>query len=160
VWLEAWLAGRPPRNVWLGTTAEDEARARQRIPILLEIPAAVRFVSHEPALESVDFRQYTHGLDWIITGGESGPGARPYHPEWAERVIEQCRDAGIAPFVKQMGAHVLGSMRDGAPHYFWPVGTDFGTYRDAYPPRVKLKNKKGGNPAEWPECVRVREFPS
>lgn len=127
-----------PANVWLGVTAEDERRARERIPILLGIPARVRFVSHEPALERVDFfpflgRGDRHApLDWIITGGESGPGARPYDPDWARLVVAQCRIGGAAPFVKQMGAA--------------PVG-------------LELRAKKGDDPSEWPADLRVQEFP-
>lgn len=67
-WQEPW-----PANVWLGVTAEDQQRAEERIPILLRHPAAVRFVSYEPALGPVDFSQWLGGLSWVIVGGESDP---------------------------------------------------------------------------------------
>lgn len=123
-----------PANVWLGVTAEDQRRADERVPILLSIPARVRFVSHEPAIEAVDFSRWMPGIDWVITGGESGPGARGYNPTWAKDVIAQCRRGGAAPFVKQLGANVL----------------DFGG---------AIKDRKGGDPNEWPEELRVQEFP-
>jgi protein gp37 len=103
-------------NVWLGVSVEDQKTADERIPILLETPAAVRFVSYEPALGPVDLNKkelfcetwsrggYTIGtyLDWIIMGGESGPGARPMHPDWARSVRDQCQAAGVPFFFKQM----------------------------------------------------------
>lgn len=154
-WGRAW-----PHNVWLGTTAEDERRAAERLPHLIDIPAIVRFVSHEPALETVDFRPWIHRLDWIITGGESGPHARPYAIEWAERVLRQCQRYGVTPFVKQLGANVVTT--ETAPDVgAWPGDRDF--YR--LPSnvtgqwRILLDDKKGGDPSEWPEHLRVQEFP-
>lgn len=137
-----WGRSKPwPANVWLGTTAEDQRRADERIPHLLTHASAVRFVSHEPALSYVDFRKFIDlGIDWVITGGESGPKARPYSIDWAARVIEQCREHGAAPFVKQLGSFPVGE----GPKY----------------PHIKLAHAKGENPAEWPEALRVREFPT
>jgi protein gp37 len=122
-------------NVWLGTTTEDQRRFDERWPILAEIPAAVHFISHEPALGPIKIHHAEGALpDWVITGGESGPGARGYNPSWAKDVITQCRANGIAPFVKQLGANVL----------------DFaGT----------IKDRKGGDLSEWPAELRVQEFP-
>jgi protein gp37 len=100
-----------PPNVWLGVTAENQKWAESRIPILLTLPAAVRFVSYEPALGPVRFEQWLPGPDddqtvpsvqWIIAGGESGPDARPDHPDWYRSVRDQCRAAGVAFFMKQM----------------------------------------------------------
>jgi protein gp37 len=119
-------------NVWLGTSAEDQQRADERIPFLLECPAVVRFVSYEPALEAVRFarwmRQCTFGwaasgggcgdcdpcvwtaaqdgrfLNWLVIGGESGPNRRPFDLAWLESVAEQCDTAGVPLFVKQDGA--------------------------------------------------------
>ena len=123
------LAGLP--NLWLGVTVETQARADERIPVLLRIPAAKRFVSYEPALGPVDFSGYLgraatkcvvcglkyghdaqidvgtphsgcRGLDWLIAGGETGPGARPAHPDWLRSVRDQCRIAGVPFWLKQM----------------------------------------------------------
>ncbi len=106
----------PWPNLWLGVTAENQARAEERIPVLLDTPAAVRFVSVEPMLGAVDLREYIKGerwftsdspmyrwLDWVICGGESGPGARPMHPEWARGLRDQCQEAGVPFFFKQWG---------------------------------------------------------
>jgi protein gp37 len=112
---EAFQAGYP--NVWLGTSIEDQATADQRIPHLLNTPAAVRFISAEPLLGPVDMERVymdhidhafgtsadLHGLDWVIVGGESGPGARPMHPYWARSLRDQCQAAGVKFFFKQWG---------------------------------------------------------
>ena len=105
-------------NLWLGVTAEDQEQADKRIPILLQIPAAKRFVSVEPMLGPVDLTGYHHfehpdnegygaamisGLDWVICGGESGPDARPMHPEWARGLRDQCQAAGTPFLFKQWG---------------------------------------------------------
>lgn len=127
----------PLPNVYLGVSVEDQTRADERIPDLLATPAAVRFVSVEPLLGPVDFRQIriagephsqTHDalsgyssdtpfefvaaglqdrmsrgrLDWVICGGESGPGARPMAVEWARSLRDQCKAAGVPFFMKQM----------------------------------------------------------
>ncbi len=109
-------------NVWLGVTAENQEMADKRIPILLQIPAAVRFVSIEPMLGAVKFSRLhqfcpTHdfpggfccskckdlkGVDWVIVGGESGPGARFCEQSWPIDIVEQCRDANVPCFVKQV----------------------------------------------------------
>ena len=108
-------------NVWLGVTAENQARAEERIPILLSIPAAVRFVSVEPMLGPVDlnragaiwadmngsirpeYQQPCRTIDWVICGGETGPGARPMHPDWARSLRDQCKSASVPFFFKSMG---------------------------------------------------------
>ena len=90
----------PLPNVWLGISAEDQARADERIPYLLATPAAVRFVSAEPLLGPVDLTQINR-LDWVIAGGESGPGSRPMHPDWVRSLRDQCQAAGTAFFFKQ-----------------------------------------------------------
>ncbi len=111
-------------NVWLGVSIENQTTADERIPLLLQTPAAVRFVSAEPLLGPIDLRQSTYGmgsdrpsptmqarqlgnptagLDWVIAGGESGPGARPSHPDWFRSLREQCQAAGVAFFFKQWG---------------------------------------------------------
>jgi protein gp37 len=154
--------GNPLANVWLGVSVEDQARADERIPLLLQTPSAVRFISAEPLLGSVDLRSggdvtevgyidWLRGfdgsdppiprLDWVIVGGESGPGARPFHIEWARAIVTQCQAAHVPVFVKQLGA----DPRD--PH--WDMGG-----------MVTLRDRKGGDPSEWPEDLRVREFPA
>jgi len=120
----------PLRNVWLGVTAENQEQADKRIPVLLQIPAAVRFVSVEPMLGPVDltelpipyeicnrgfnFNALTDQddehfyndhpkIDWVICGGESGPGARPMHPDWTRSLRDHCQAAGVPFFFKQWG---------------------------------------------------------
>lgn len=99
-------------HIWLGVTAENQAMADERIPILLATPAAVRFVSVEPMLGPMDFEhpdnegygvEVIKGLDWVILGGETGPGARPMHPQWARHVRDQCVADGVPLFFKQWG---------------------------------------------------------
>lgn len=112
-WILEWIGGRPPENVWIGWTAENQARADERTPHGLKIPARVRFVSVEPMLGPVvlgpramagagTFRQM-EGIHWVICGGESGPGARPMHPDWARSLRDQCAAAHVPFFFKQWG---------------------------------------------------------
>lgn len=145
--------GWPLPNVWLGISAEDPKWAGIRVPALLATPGAVRFVSAEPLLGPVDLTG-CHGvnalwpdwaggpgggtgarhplLDWVIVGGESGPGARPMDLAWARSIVAQCREAEVPVFVKQLGS-VLSRELDAGP--------------------------KGGDWSAWPEDLRVREFP-
>jgi len=122
----------PLPNVWLGVSAEDQKRADLRIPYLLDTPAAVRFVSLEPLLSAVELqpdwlhpimrtptpeyhalgrrisqvRGWGEFIDWVIVGGESGPGARPMHPDWARSLRDQCVAAGVPFLFKQWGEWV------------------------------------------------------
>jgi protein gp37 len=99
-------------NIHLGVTAENQPTADERIPILLQIPAAKRFVSVEPMLGPVDLLRMHQSawegtsrrpmVDWIICGGETGPGARPMNPDWARSLRDQCQAAGLPFFFKQM----------------------------------------------------------
>ena len=127
----------PLSNVWLGVTAENQEMADNRIPILLQTPAAVRFVSVEPMLGPVDLTSvrfdrsismnvlegcginlksyaqsipniFCNKLDWVICGGESGPGSRPIHPDWVRSLRDQCQVAGVKFFLKQM--HINGKL--------------------------------------------------
>lgn len=158
-------------NIWLGTTVEDQRRADERIPHLLRVPAAVRFLSCEPLLEGVDLesafavrdangemsgpRCKTDGspaIDWVIVGGESGHHARPFDVAWARSIVAQCREAGVAPFVKQLGA----LPQDQGTGLDWPEGVSFLVPGS----RVVLDDKKGGDMSEWPADLRVREFPA
>ncbi|HYE33339.1 MAG TPA: phage Gp37/Gp68 family protein [Methylomirabilota bacterium] len=100
---EAWR-NRWPDNVWAGTTVEDQQRADSRIPELLKVPARVRFLSMEPLLGPVRLDPWhLAGLNWIIAGGESGPGARPPHPDWFRSVQKRSRSYGVGFFFKQWG---------------------------------------------------------
>ena len=110
----------PLPNVWLGVSVEDQATADERIPLLLDTPAAVRFVSYEPALGPVDWKPYFYrctcgqkpdcvckglAFNWLIAGGESGPGARPAHPDWFRQARDQCVAAGVPFLFKQWGEY-------------------------------------------------------
>ena len=133
------LATRP--QVWVGCTVEDNARARARLPVLAAVPAAVRFVSCEPLLEEVDLSPWlaAGAVDWVIVGGESSQGgatARGFELEWAESLVGQCRAAGVACFVKQLGSR--------------PIAAGLG---------LRLADRHGGDPAEWPDWLQVRQFP-
>jgi len=92
-----------PPNWWLGVTVENQDQADARLPDLVNIPAEVRFVSVEPMLGFVDLGPWMDRIDWVICGGESGPGARPMHPEWARSLLDQCVTAGVPFFFKQWG---------------------------------------------------------
>ena len=184
----------PLPNVWLGVSVEDQVAADTRIPILLATQAAVRFISAEPLLGPVNVRwslgepiniaagllergrfspglETLRGLDWIIVGGESGPGARPFYAPWARSILHQCQKAGVACFIKQMG----GNVRDRNDAGFdgcengWNlddegrVEHDINGYSEEYQGaevRIHLKDRKGGDWSEWPEDLRVREFPA
>jgi protein gp37 len=108
----------PLPNVWVGVSVENQQWANIRVPALLETPAAVRWLSMEPLLGAVTFRwapwtpvvdsdhlDGLRGLDWIVVGGESGPGARPLHPEWARTIRDACHEAGVPFLFKQWGAY-------------------------------------------------------
>lgn len=90
-----------PRNVWIGTSVENEDWARRRLPVLSELPAPVRFVSAEPLLGDFDLGGYR--VDWLIAGGESGHGCRPLDPAHVRSLRDQCQQRGIAFFFKQWG---------------------------------------------------------
>lgn len=170
-----WWTPLPPDrwplpNAWMGVSVENQRWADQRIPLLLDTPAAVRFLSCEPLLGPLDLgalygdspRRYLrcvpcaqggtstkqsgahachldppNRVDWVIVGGESGPGARPIETGWIEDVVRQCRASGTAVFVKQMGAR-------------WAAG------ERACGVQV---DRKGGRVDAWPDGLRVQEFP-
>lgn len=103
-----WEADAWPKNVWLGTTVESQPFADQRLPHLLKHRAAVRFLSCEPLLGPIELsawfqRSDLQPIDWVIAGGESGPGARPMHPDWAQGLLNQCQGARVAFHFKQWG---------------------------------------------------------
>lgn len=107
----------PLQNAWLGATVVNQDEADRDIPKLLATPAAKRFLSIEPMLGPIDLKRLLHydtgrtirGIDWVICGGESGPGARPMHPDWARALRDQCTAAGVAFFFKQWGEWAPGS---------------------------------------------------
>jgi protein gp37 len=146
-------AGRwPLPNVWLGTSVENQEAADERIPELLQTPAAVRFLSCEPLLGPVNIvaainRFYQdnpfhdvfgekNGIDWVIAGAESGPKARPCELQWIRSIVSQCRFGEVPVFVKQLGGRPIEI--DGSVSQF---------------------SKKGGVMEEWPDDLKVREFP-
>jgi protein gp37 len=110
-----WWAQSPgylPDNIWLGVSIENQARADTRVPLLLQVPAAVRFVSVEPMLGPVDLRRWLRGLNGtqeprvhlVICGAESGPNRREFDVQWALDLYHQCREAGVPFFYKQGSA--------------------------------------------------------
>jgi protein gp37 len=124
---------------------EDQAN-KKRIDVLREIPAAHRFISLEPLLEDIGVLDL-RGISQVIIGGESGHNARPFDIAWVRSVVRQCRDAHVACFVKQMGSRAVeGLRRYGAAAY-------------SFDRSVALKSSHGSDPSEWPEDLRVREFP-
>lgn len=189
----------PARWIWWGVSVEDQATADARIPWLQQTPAAVRFVSYEPARGPVDFAHGLHlarcpsrgpwskalrcglwrdhspephsallptgapwfarpALDWIICGGESGPEARCTPIAWLRDVVRQCQSAGVACFVKQLGRRPFwdGYGHIGADHLHYQPGMLDGVdgyFLDLY------RDKEGRNPEEWPEDLRVQEWP-
>jgi len=164
-WLTGWRTpaykSMVARNVWQGVSVENQEMADLRIPQLLKIPAAVRFLSVEPMLEAIDLTELEadesmpvtfnaltgfgswsserqcEPIDWVIFGGESGSGARPCEVNWIRVGVKQCQAAGVAAFVKQLGAHPSMGREDAQI----------------------IRDRKGGDPAEWPADLWVREFP-
>lgn len=159
----------PPPGIWLGVSVEDRERL-PRIDDLRCTPSAVRFLSLEPLLEDLGQINLAR-IDQAIVGGESGPRARPCWVPNIRSIVRQCRHAKVAVFVKQLGANVQDRNDagfDGCESSSWPdmdpanIDLEPGPYVNNYqgaPCRVHLKDKKGGNPEEWPEDLRVREFP-
>ena len=143
----------PLGNVHLGVSVEDPPTAEERLSVLLRCPAAVRWASYEPALAGVDFEPWLvpGGLDWVVVGGESGPYARPFDLDWARQVVAQCRAASIPCFVKQLGSLPVETYLYQAP------GEPLPTLHMA---RYMFRHSHGGDPAEWPEGLRVRQFPA
>lgn len=92
-----------PENVWIGVSVENQYWAEQRIPILQQVPALVRFLSVEPLLKEVDLRTLLNGIHWVIVGGESGPKARPIDPMWVRQIRDDCVEADVSFFFKQWG---------------------------------------------------------
>jgi len=130
---EAWYGHHIP-NVWLGVSVENQETADERIPILWQIPAAVKFISYEPALgplvlgDACEEWWQSCGIDWVICGGESGSGAREMKIEWARSVKDECAGVGIPFFYKQGpgddGAFIKMPLLDGRTWAEMPEGND------------------------------------
>ncbi len=132
-----WLKDRGiawPDNLVAMTSVLDARMAKAAVKWIQRVPAKIRGLSVEPLLEplSLDLK----GIAWVIVGGESGHYARPFHLEWARDLREQCREQGVAFFVKQLGAKPF---ENGQP--------------------LKLHDRHGGDWQEWPEDLRIREMP-
>jgi protein gp37 len=148
LWWEAAWEGRyeglrglvSAPHVWMGTTVEDQRRAAERIRYLLAADVHTRFLSCEPLLEEVDLQPWLAGggIHWVIAGGESRQGGRcrKCDIEWVESIVEQCRRHGVPVFVKQMGSVLFADRQ-----------------------QLKLIDKKGGDINEWPDHLRLRQFP-
>jgi protein gp37 len=128
------LAAQAP-HIWWGVSVEDRKYGVPRIAQLQAAKVGVRFLSIEPLLEGIGKVDLTD-MEWVIIGGESGHGARPFQLDWARNLIQQCRRQKVACFLKQVG------------HQPWDNGA-----------ALKLESSKGGDPSEWPEDIRVLEFP-
>jgi protein gp37 len=123
--LDSQQRGEPYPNVWIGATVVNQEEADRDIPKLLSVPAAKRFLSMEPLLGPVDLTNYLAAnalheidggprLDWVIVGGESGPKARPMHPDWARSLRNQCQAAGVPFLFKQWGEFAPNWFNDDA----------------------------------------------
>lgn len=144
-----------PGNVWLGVSVATQEDVDENLPELARIPAVVRFVSAEPLIEPIDLylEHNPPGIrpDWVIVGGESGPRARPCDVAWVRSIVRQCKAAGVACFVKQFGSNPTGDWCPPGDHEPCRGGVAI--------EKALFKDPKGGDPSEWPEDLRVREFP-
>lgn len=160
----------PWPNVWIGATVVNQEEADRDIPKLLAVPAAVRFLSIEPMLGPINLAAkcppyyaphiQPDRIGWVIVGGESdqpGHRARPCDIEWARDIVRQCKAAQVPCFVKQLGSHVAWHGCS-SPGEHWPHGTDKTDTGHGYW-RMFLRYRAGADPSEWPEDLRVREFP-
>lgn len=141
-----WPKDAPP-NAWAGVSIEGAAHLT-RLDWLRDVKARVRFVSFEPLLGDVSSANLS-GIHWAIFGGESGPHARACDVDWIAAGVDTCRNYSVAPFVKQLGARIR-----------W--GKNGGESGSAMESRAAggISHPKGGDIAEWPEDLRVREFPT
>lgn len=179
----------PLKNVWLGVSVEDQARADERIPLLLKTPAAVRWISAEPLLGPVSLLdgyvgkwptackvddkgwcqkcqlepfnglcdQDVERLDWVVAGGESGPGARPSHPDWFRKLRDECKLAGVPFFFKQWGGHLPGELKRGEPTIRWQDGRTewYGDHADIKYQNHWLTNDEAGLVIAWPTAKKA-----
>jgi protein gp37 len=174
-WQHEW----PLSNVWLGVSVENQRFADERIPLLLQTPAAVRFLSCEPLLARVDLTNLPGpfgtrfnslddstlraAIDWVIVGGESGTGAREFDMRWLFHIVTDCRDFGVPLFVKQLGrAPVVpnDTVSDTWPGGIVPLAEAYQPHHQGEVAPLDLHDAHGANMAEWPEWLRIREFPA
>jgi len=127
-----------PENLWAGTSVTTQGTTN-RIKHLLRVgnERTIRFLSVEPQRERIDLTSWLASLDWVIQGGESGSNPHPFHLEWALDLIGQCKNAGCAYFLKQLGSSVL---RAGAP--------------------IEFADSHAGDWSQWPKDLCVREMPT
>lgn len=167
--IPAWWRDKLPDNVWIGTSVGYQDVSAKRVAELSKINAKVRFLSCEPLIGPVDLWEHAfvslkvehngdgdtqeipvrRPVDWVIVGGESGPNARMCSVRWIDDIVRDCKEAGVPVFVKQMGSNCVGA------NIGWPEGTKM----PAIGGRIDLLSKKGGDMNEWPERLRIREFP-
>jgi protein gp37 len=155
----------PFENIWLGVSTENQREANKRIPYLRHTHAAVRFLSCEPLLDKIELFEVdgevskamaemypeemlfpADVIDWIIIGGESGNQARQCHLDWVRSLVQQCQSVDIPVFVKQLGKNAIGS----SPYMGTSAVCNY---------KLDLKDPKGGDINEFPEDVRIRQFP-
>lgn len=162
-----WVRDGFPANVWIGTSVENQATADERIPYLSEIPAAVRFLSVEPLLERVDLGDTLSndfGINWIIVGGESGPDARPMHPEWVRAIRDEAEENGVPFFFKQWGEYWPEDQWEYDPELVLPDTPDillpeFGGLFLAAVHRIgKTKAGRRLDGCEWNQIPQVKDY--
>jgi len=122
IWLETHELVDVPIHIMLGVSAENQTYFDQRVPFLAKLPAR-RFVSLEPLLGSIDIAKYGDWLDWVIVGGESGPGARPMNGDWARQIRDDCHAFRVPFFFKQWGGvnkKLTGRLLDGVEYNQFP----------------------------------------
>lgn len=149
-WLEAWTDGKAPENLWILGSAENQAMLEKRSRELARIPAVVRGLSCEPLLEQLDFNGCHCTLDWVIFGGESGKDARMCNIDWIREGLRQVKERAVPCFVKQLGSDARGNY-DG-------FNQDDQKVRLINVP-FTFEHRAGADPAEWPEDLRVQEWP-
>lgn len=147
---DRWLDIQWP-HVWLGVSVENR-ECLTRVDQLRRTPAAIRFLSLEPLLEDLGKIDLT-GISWAIIGGESGHGARPCDIAWIRDIVQQCKEVGVACFVKQLGSKPFDSAT------YDEEAADNVSAQDDSTCRIRLRDKKGGDMSEWTEDLHVREFP-
>lgn len=137
-WFETRKLDRMPPNIWLGISAENQARFDERIDYLIDIPCDIRWLSLEPLLGEINLSSYIDRVQWIVVGGESGKSARECYLEWLDKIVDQCQDKA---FVKQLGSNPVYCDCLGNVHQY------------------ATKHSKGGDIDEFPPSLRIRNFP-
>ena len=155
-YLELRAFGRKLPNLWLGTSIENQDVEHFRTYDLREIHDLVGllFLSIEPLLGPVNLGCDLIGMSWVIVGGESGCGARECQIDWVRLIRDRCLVTGVAFFMKQVGRSILSTVKEDFGH---PDNRFFDAPLQLY--RYRVADSHGGNPEEWPEDLRVREWP-